>query len=174
MPLDLIVEKSTLVQVMAWCCQATSHYLSQCWPRPMSPYGVTRPQWVNLFQLSSHSPAVTRPLSIKYLHLNLFQLNHGIGWRLWRGFWRGRPRHSLGHPLVPGTNIHRMAHRILPRMALYFLDALRRLLRTYEGHRRGPAQDRTAAIHMGLQHGQPETYVLMLVLLRQLSNVYMC
>ena len=25
-------EKSTLVQVMAWCRQATSHYLSQCWP----------------------------------------------------------------------------------------------------------------------------------------------
>ena len=35
-------DKSTLVQVMA-----TSHYLSQCWPRSMSPYGVTRPQWVN-------------------------------------------------------------------------------------------------------------------------------
>ena len=33
---------------MAWCCQATSHYLNQCWPRSMSPYGVTRPQWVNL------------------------------------------------------------------------------------------------------------------------------
>ena len=31
---------------MAWCCQATSHYLSQCWPRSMSPYGITRPQWV--------------------------------------------------------------------------------------------------------------------------------
>ena len=27
--------KSTLVQVMAWCRQATSHYLSQCWPRSM-------------------------------------------------------------------------------------------------------------------------------------------
>ena len=40
-------DKSTLVQVMAWCCQATSHYLSQCWPSLMSPYGVTRPQWVN-------------------------------------------------------------------------------------------------------------------------------
>ena len=38
--------KSTLVQVMAWCRQATSHYLSQCWPRSMLPYGVTRPQWV--------------------------------------------------------------------------------------------------------------------------------
>ena len=32
---------------MAWCHQATSHYFSQCWPRSMSPYGVTGPQWVN-------------------------------------------------------------------------------------------------------------------------------
>ena len=47
MPLDLTDDKSTLVQVMAWCHQATSHYLSQCWPRSMSPNGVTRPQWVN-------------------------------------------------------------------------------------------------------------------------------
>ena len=31
---------------MAWCRQATSHYLSQCWPRSLSPFGVTRPQWV--------------------------------------------------------------------------------------------------------------------------------
>ena len=31
--------KSTLVQVMAWCRQATSHYLSQCWPTNMSPCG---------------------------------------------------------------------------------------------------------------------------------------
>ena len=37
MPLDLTNDKSTLVQVMAWCCQATSHYLSQ-WS--MSPYGI--------------------------------------------------------------------------------------------------------------------------------------
>ena len=32
---------------MAWCRQATSHYLSQCWSRYWLPYGVTRPQWVN-------------------------------------------------------------------------------------------------------------------------------
>ena len=44
--LDHTYDKSTLVQVMAWCHQATSHYLSQCWPRSLSPYGVTRPQWV--------------------------------------------------------------------------------------------------------------------------------
>ena len=47
MPLNLIDDKSTLDQVMAWCRQATSHYLNQCWHRSMSPNGVTRPQWVN-------------------------------------------------------------------------------------------------------------------------------
>ena len=41
-------DQSTLVQVMAWCHQATSHYLSQCWPRSLTPYGITRPQWVKL------------------------------------------------------------------------------------------------------------------------------
>ena len=40
-------DKSILVQEMAWCRQATSHYLSQCWPSSMSPYDVTKPQWVN-------------------------------------------------------------------------------------------------------------------------------
>ena len=44
--LNLTDDKSTLVQVMAWCRQATSHYLSQRWPRSLSPYGITRPQWV--------------------------------------------------------------------------------------------------------------------------------
>ena len=46
MSLDFTDDESTLVKVMAWCHQATSHYLSQCWPRSLSPYGVTRPQWV--------------------------------------------------------------------------------------------------------------------------------
>ena len=35
---------------MAWCHQAPSHYLSQCWPRSMSspsPYDIRRPQRVN-------------------------------------------------------------------------------------------------------------------------------
>ena len=31
---------------MAWCLQAPSHYLRQCWCRFMLPYGITRP-WVN-------------------------------------------------------------------------------------------------------------------------------
>ena len=40
-------DKSTLVQVMAWCRQVPSHYLGQCWLSSLSPYGVVRPQWVN-------------------------------------------------------------------------------------------------------------------------------
>ena len=39
-------EMSELVQVMAWCYQAPSHYLSQCWLRFLSPYCITRPQWI--------------------------------------------------------------------------------------------------------------------------------
>ena len=46
MSLDFTDNQSTLVQVMAWCRQATSHYLIHCWPRSLSPYDVTRPQWV--------------------------------------------------------------------------------------------------------------------------------
>ena len=47
MPWDLTDGKSTPVQVMALCRQATSRYLSQRWPRSMSSSGVTRPHWVN-------------------------------------------------------------------------------------------------------------------------------
>ena len=47
MPQKFTDEKSTLVLVMAWCHQAPSHYLSQCWPRSLSSYGITRQQWVN-------------------------------------------------------------------------------------------------------------------------------
>ena len=46
-PEDFTDDISTLVQVMAWCCQATSHYLSRCWPNFMSPYGITSRQWAN-------------------------------------------------------------------------------------------------------------------------------
>ena len=49
--LDLTDDKPTLVQVMAWCRQATSHYLNQCWLRSMSPCSSTMPQWVNESEL---------------------------------------------------------------------------------------------------------------------------
>ena len=56
-PLNLTDGKSTLVQVMAWCCQATTHYLIQCWPRSISPYGITGPQWVNVIWMK---PAIKK------------------------------------------------------------------------------------------------------------------
>ena len=46
--------KSTLVQVITWCRQATSHYLNQCWRRSMSSYSVTRPQRISTLQRSRH------------------------------------------------------------------------------------------------------------------------
>ena len=46
MPKDLAHDQSTLVQIMAWCRQATSHYPNQCWPSRMAPYGIIRSQWV--------------------------------------------------------------------------------------------------------------------------------
>ena len=55
MPQDFTDDKSTLVQVMAWCRQAPSHHLSQCWLSSLSPYGVTRPQWVKWLFLNSLS-----------------------------------------------------------------------------------------------------------------------
>ena len=45
-PKNLTNEMSILVQVRAWFYQATCHYLNQCWSRSMSPYGITRAQWV--------------------------------------------------------------------------------------------------------------------------------
>ena len=51
MPRDLTDDKSTLDQVLAWCRQATSHYLIKCWPSSMSPYSVLGPQWVNIIIL---------------------------------------------------------------------------------------------------------------------------
>ena len=59
---SLTDDKSTLVQVMAGCrhCRkATGHYLSQFWPRSMSLWGITRPQWL----LKSWHVDVLWPLS---------------------------------------------------------------------------------------------------------------
>ena len=58
MPQDLTDVKSTLVQVMACCLRASSHYLNQCWPRSPTPYGVTRPNELN-HSLKTHSPLVS-------------------------------------------------------------------------------------------------------------------
>ena len=61
-----------LVQVMAWCCQATSHYLNQGWPRSMSPYGAMRPQ---IFTTRQYSTCC----EIWFFKLILFTFSNAIG-----------------------------------------------------------------------------------------------
>ena len=75
MPQNLTNGESTLVQVMAWCFQATSHYLSQCWPRSMSPSSFTRWQRVNTFSAAVQEATMSMsmlPLNV----LNFFQRKH--------------------------------------------------------------------------------------------------
>ena len=77
---DLTNDKSTLVQ-------APSHYLSQCWPRSLSPYGVTRPQWVKVIYwdqrpMDSHlfcTMSLSPPISdnnFSFFYLISTKLNH--------------------------------------------------------------------------------------------------
>ena len=79
-------DQSTLVQVMAWCRQATSHYLNQCWPRSLSPYGVIRPQWVKALPPASSSREpwdASRRLNIQVLcSLELIQFGsmYSLAW----------------------------------------------------------------------------------------------
>ena len=43
-------DKSTLIQVMAWFYQTTSHYVNQCWLKFMTSYDITRPQRVKEYK----------------------------------------------------------------------------------------------------------------------------
>ena len=79
MSLDLTEDKPTLVQVMAWCLQATSLYLSHCWPRSVSSYGVSRPQMSTCFATNSRNtngmkvvPTLTVNLILLGIHFRHF------------------------------------------------------------------------------------------------------
>ena len=64
---------------MAWCRQATSHYLRQGWPRSMSPYGVTRPQWVTLTMRVTDYSVQTTSISLLMPWLIVLP-GHHIDW----------------------------------------------------------------------------------------------
>ena len=86
MSLDFTDDQSALVQVMAWCHQATIHYLSQCWPQFLSPSGITRPSWVkgdnncaSIFSLTFlHKAlmALLRALMSMHLWFKLYSIYH--------------------------------------------------------------------------------------------------
>ena len=47
MPKYLTDDYTTLIQVMAWCRQTTNHCLNQCYTSSITPYNLTRAQWVD-------------------------------------------------------------------------------------------------------------------------------
>ena len=63
---DLADGKSTLVQVMAWCHQATSHYLNQCRATALMPYGITKTQWVHINLISAHFSSIISCLQVVF------------------------------------------------------------------------------------------------------------
>ena len=91
MPGDLTYDKSTLVQVMAWCRQATSHYLSQCWPRS-----------------SRHmaSPG----------HNELILLSHGLCMQV---FQQNRQVHTKCRYLNSGFSLHTPTPLLLSRLQIW-------------------------------------------------------
>ena len=74
MSLDFTDDQSTLAQIMAWCRQATSHYLSQCSLRSLSPYGITGQQWVKVYMHHiSHNKLYMNSL-FGHIDINVFKL----------------------------------------------------------------------------------------------------
>ena len=63
-PTAPIDDKSALAQVMTWCRQTQSRYLSQCWPKSMSPYDVNEIQWFNnlFIIISMHLAGASLPV----------------------------------------------------------------------------------------------------------------
>ena len=67
MPSNTFDDKSTVVQVMACCHQAPSHYLSHCWPRSMASLGQNELIWPSL-------PDVMCPILSWILYLFTFMV----------------------------------------------------------------------------------------------------
>ena len=60
---------------MAWCHQASSHYLRQCWFRSLLVYGVTTPIWVNLQELGPISQSVDELINQIFWKFSSFHYN---------------------------------------------------------------------------------------------------
>ena len=124
-------DKSTLVQVMAWCRQATSHYLSQCWPRSLSPYGVTRPQWVNTLSSERCGSNFTDVLFKSILRIGNLITSHVIHLRS----GPQNPKSTInissggGHQAITWTNVDLdVCHHMAKMTTLCMLSFWRKLI----------------------------------------------
>ena len=94
---------------MAWCRYATNHYLNQCWPRYMSPWGFIRPQWVKIifeYFYSMLSPRKTSPHGTGCWLRNTIPVDTSASvWVKHQQTWRPYNRHIVdkknNHPMEP-------------------------------------------------------------------------
>ena len=122
---NLIDEKSTLVQVMAWCSQERNHYLSRCWPRSLSPYGITKPQWVKIIpQASQHFEGCTKWLTFWRLY---FQM-HFVEWFHWRLFQSPQGTISDRPALVLDNGYKPLLEPMMAHQCIYASLCLKELL----------------------------------------------
>ena len=97
--------------LMARCCQAPSHYLSQCWPRCMSSlyYSITGPQWVN----SHLCPSSSSSWRLAVLDAGTTKSEWVCWWQChwWSKLWL--PENKMiqsGHNLFQNGTINRTSH----------------------------------------------------------------
>ena len=101
-----------LLQVMAWCCQATSHYLSQCWPISIMItksylYNIQEWETVNSFTVSLHKPSCRHLPAVRavqgdcQLHLKNSRNSHWPHQPTIHCTW-GNPNLNLDLPITKG------------------------------------------------------------------------
>ena len=92
-------DKSTLVQVMAWCHLAPSHYLSQYWPISVSQHGITMPQGVKSCPVTAVTLAflITQISIDKHPTLTISKFWHYISARTSYGTFSGTPPDSISY-----------------------------------------------------------------------------
>ena len=77
-----------VVWVMAWCLQASSHYMSQSWPSSMLLYGVNYPKWVKYWMYYMHHVTIIR----RYYTVPL-SLTDGILYLITMSGWQKKKSH---------------------------------------------------------------------------------
>ena len=119
MPKDFIDGNSRLIQVMVWCRQAASHYLSPCCPKSVPPYGVTKAQWVKMSECNYPPPSWTWYISLQRRRLGLRSSVITCVW-LPRYNRPRRGQHATGPPsllMSPVSHSAVLTHLPLDKMA---------------------------------------------------------
>ena len=100
---------------MAWCRQATNHYLNQCWSRSRSPYGINRPQWSKQ----------TKSLSIPFPSFILTNSFIVFNFLIWLLRFAKTPKRAFPTPgcfsFIQKSYFSNLAHRLISTMGFPIL-----------------------------------------------------